>query len=153
MLTGAPSTGALPPWPAATPMPWRREVIAEVFAQEPGSELLAANRDYYARHIDDGTHEAFVAVADGEEAGCGGLCLYQELPSPDNPTGRCAYLMNIYVRKPYRRRGLGAAITRYLVEQARWHRCGKIYLESSDMASALYGSLGFRPMAHMMQAR
>lgn len=73
--------------------------------------------------------------------------------SPDNPTGRCAYLMNIYVRKPYRRRGLGAAITRHLVEQARWHRCGKIYLESSDMASALYGSLGFRPMAHMMQAR
>lgn len=40
-----------------------------------------------------------------------------------------------------RRRGLGAAITRHLVEQARWHRCGKIYLESSDMASALYGSL------------
>ena len=73
--------------------------------------------------------------------------------SPDNPTGRCAYLMIIYVRKPYRRRGLGAAITRHLVEQARWHRCGKIYLESSDMASALYGSLGFRPMAHMMQAR
>lgn len=69
MLTGAPSTGALPPWPAATPMPWRREVIAEVFAQKPGSELLATNRDFYARHIDDGTHEAFVAVADGEEAG------------------------------------------------------------------------------------
>ena len=92
MLTGAPSTGGLLPWPAAILMAWRREVIAEVFAQEPGSELLAANRDYYARHIDDGTHEAFVAVADGEEAGCGGLCLYQELPSPDNPTGRCAYL-------------------------------------------------------------
>ncbi len=28
--------------------------------------------------------------------------IIEELPSPDNPSGKCAYLMNIYVREAFR---------------------------------------------------
>ena len=69
-----------------------------------------------------------------------------EMPSPDNPSGRCAYLMNIYTREQYRGRGVGAATVRYLIGQARQRRITKIYLESSEDGLALYRSLGFVPM-------
>ena len=78
---------------------WRKEVITGVFGEIPDESLLAANRRYYDRHVSDGTHRAFVAEYDGEDAGCGAVCFTEELPSPDNPSGKCAYLMNIYVKE------------------------------------------------------
>lgn len=90
-----------------TLMHWRKEVIENVFGTTPSKRLLAANRRYYLQHIADGSHIAIVASVDGTDAGCGAICLSDELPSPDNPSGHCAYLMNIYVRKNYRSRGIG----------------------------------------------
>ena len=105
------------------------EVVGEVFGAVPSAELLSANRRYYERHIPDGSHLAVVARKDGTDTGCGAICLSDELPSPDNPSGRCAYLMNIYVRPAYRSQGIGHAIVRRLVEIARRKGCDKIYLE------------------------
>lgn len=132
-------------------MEWRAEVIAHVFGRPPGEALMAANRDYYKRHLADGSHVAFVASADGAECGCGGLCLSEELPSPDNPSGRCAYLMNIYVREPFRNRGIAHAIVKRLIREANLRGCGKIYLESTNEGRPVYASLGFRDMPDMMK--
>ena len=125
-----------------TLMDWRREVIEAVFDQLPEKELLDINRAYYTRHIPDGTHLAVTASVAEEDVGCGGICFQEELPSPDNPTGKCAYLMNIYVREPFRHKGVGESIIRHLVKEALEYGCGKIYLETSDMAKSLYESLG-----------
>lgn len=130
---------------------WRAEVIREVFRVVPGPELMERNRDYYTRHIAGGTHYAVVAECGGEAAGSGGLCISEELPSPDNPGGRCAYLMNIYVRKSYRQRGIATEIVRNLVEKAITLGCEKIYLESTDEAARLYRSAGFIDLPNMMK--
>lgn len=132
-------------------MRWRNEVIAHVFGKEPSPELMEANRDYYRRHTADGSHRAFIAVLDGQEAGCGSICLTEELPSPDNPSGRCAYLMNIYVREAFRRHGLGGAIVERLIDEARKTGCDKIYLETTSDGRPVYESLGFRDMPDMMK--
>ena len=50
---------------------------------------------------------ACFAYVGNEIVGCGGICLYQEMPSPDNPSGGCAYLMNIYTRPEFRGQGVG----------------------------------------------
>lgn len=134
-----------------TLMHWRAEVIRNVFGTEPSPRLLVANRQYYRVHIADGSHLAFVAECDGEDCGCGAVCFTDELPSPDNPGGRCAYLMNIYVRAPFRNRGIGHSIVARLVEEARARRCGKIYLETTDRGKSLYLSSGFGPMPDMMK--
>lgn len=134
-------------------MMWRDEVIEAVFGQSPEKGLIEANRDYYTRHIADGSHLAIAASVGGKDAGCGGICFHEELPSPDNPTGRCAYLMNIYVREAFRHAGIGASIIRHLVGEARKRGCGKIYLETTDMAETLYGSIGFEPMKGMLRIK
>lgn len=132
-------------------MCWREEVIRNVFGSEPDNQLLEANRDYYSRHISDGSHIAFVAEYNGDECGCGGVCLTEELPSPDNPTGRCAYLMNIYVRKNFRNRGIAHRIVMRLIEEAKKHDCGKIYLETTADGKPVYSSVGFEDMPDMMK--
>lgn len=134
-----------------TLMQWRAETIENVFGTPPSKKLMLANRRYYARHLADGTHLAVLAEAEGTPCGCGAICLSEELPSPDNPSGRCAYIMNIYVREEYRGHGIGHAIVRALVDKARGLNCDKIYLETTDVARSLYSSIGFHGLPGMMK--
>ncbi|MCM1369455.1 MAG: GNAT family N-acetyltransferase [Candidatus Amulumruptor caecigallinarius] len=132
-------------------MKWRAEVIRNVFNVEPFRTLLEENEKYYNTHLPDGSHLAIVASSDGKEAGVGSICLSEELPSPDNPAGKCAYLMNIYVREKFRNRGIATMIIEHLVNLAKSHGCGKIYLESTEMAKPLYHECGFAEMKNMMK--
>lgn len=132
-------------------MRWRAEVIEMVFGITPSASLLDANRRYYEENIRRGRHIAVIAECGSAEAGCGSICLSEELPSPDNLSGRCAYLMNIYVRKEYRGKGIGHSIVRWLVDYARTAGCGKIYLETTRAARSLYISIGFEDMPDMMK--
>ena len=130
---------------------WRKEVISNVFGIAADIALVEANRLYYDCHITDGSHVAVVASVDGEDAGCGAVCYTDELPSPDNPTGRCAYLMNIYVRDNFRHHGVAHAIVRHLLTDALRRDCGKIYLETTAEGRTVYSSLGFDDMPDMMK--
>ena len=134
-----------------TLMHWRREVIENVFGVEPSKRLLVANRQYYRQNIAEGRHIAIVAEMDGADVGCGAICLSEELPSPDNPTGRCAFLMNIYVRDQFRRQGIGRTIVEWLLDKARRLDCGKIYLETTDEARPLYKETGFKDLTGYMK--
>lgn len=131
-------------------MKWRSEVIANVFGTMADEVLLESNRRYYMTHIPDGSHIAVVASSDGIDCGCGAICFSEELPSPDNPDGKCAYLMNIYVREAYRNRGIAHIIVSHLLDIAMERECEKIYLETTDEGRPLYQSLGFRNMTDMM---
>ena len=139
---------------AAELLAWRMEVLHEVFAlpaEADTAALEAANRDYYERSLAAGSHVACLATAEGRAVGCGGVCFYEEMPSPDNPNGRCAYLMNIYVRAPFRGRGFARRIVRWLVGQALARGVSKIYLETTTAGRSLYAGLGFRDMKDMMK--
>ena len=134
-------------------MKWRREVIVNVFGETPSKELLNENLKYYRRHIEDETHLAFIAYYDGCASGCGAVCLTDELPSPDNPTGHCAYLMNIYVREEFRAKGIAHAIVKRLIEESKNRDCGKIYLETTSEGRGVYESLEFRDLPDMMKLK
>ncbi len=131
----------------------RMEVLSNVFSLErkkisdkEWEEIRKENEKYYIEELEKEGHIACAIYVLGELAGCGGVCLYREMPSPDNRSGKCAYLMNIYVRETYRRQGLAKEICNYLIDKARNKGADKIYLESSDMAVELYKSLGFENM-------
>ncbi len=136
----------------------RMEVLSNVFSTERKNisdkeweDLRKENEKYYKEELEKGGHIACVIYVSGELAGCGGVCLYGEMPSPDNRSGKCAYLMNIYVREAYRRQGLAKEICNYLIDKARDKGADKIYLESSSMAVGLYQSLGFSSMNGYMK--
>lgn len=133
-------------------MEWRMEVLHNVFdISESTQNLYTANREYYHNSIPSGKHIAVFAQINQTTVGCGGLCLYQEMPSPDNPTGQCAYLMNIYTRKEHREQGVGKSIVSWLIDYAKKQGITKIYLETSECGRPLYDSLGFRDMQDYMK--
>lgn len=136
----------------------RMEVLGTVFAEEKKeldraawAALREENRRYYLAAIDAGEHIACAAYAGGEIAGCGGVCLYREMPSPDNRSGKCAYLMNIYTRAPYRGKGVAKAVCAWLIDQAKTQGAEKIYLETSEGGKRLYRALGFHEMKDYMK--
>ena len=66
-------------------MNWRMTVLHEVFSIPPCdsmAELERENRRYYQAALPAEGHIACFACAGGEMIGCGGVCLYQEMPSP-----------------------------------------------------------------------
>ena len=136
-------------------MQWRMEVLRCVFDLKetdpayPG--LVSENEAYYKKMLAAGEHAACVVSIDGQEAGCGGICFYQEMPSPDNHSGKCAYYMNIYTRDAFRGKGVAKATMHWLTEEARAWGAEKIYLESSKMAIPFYKSLGFIDMHDYMK--
>lgn len=137
-----------------TLMKWRMEVLHHVFSipeNENTQNLYMVNQEYYEKFIPSSGHIAVFAEMNGVTVGCGGLCLYREMPSPDNPSGECAYLMNIYTREAYRGLGVGNTIVRWLVNYAKEQGITKIYLETSKCGRALYENIGFRDMQDYMK--
>lgn len=132
---------------------WRMEVLHEVFGIPQEADISAlenANFEYYRHAFLDGSHIACFALYDGIKIGCGAACLQEEMPSPDNPSGKCAYLMNIYVRPQFRRLHIGTAIVEWLIKEARRNGAGKIYLETSDAGRKMYRRLHFQEMKDLM---
>lgn len=130
-------------------MKWRMTVLREVFSvpqDDPMTQLEQENRRYYQTTLPAGNHIACFAYAGGQIVGCGGVCVYQEMPSPDNPSGLCAYLMNIYTQPTVRGQGVGKAVVSWLVGQAERRGITKIYLETSESGRPLYQELGFADM-------
>lgn len=133
---------------------WRMEVLHEVFSipqSQSVEELEKENRRYYQNAMSTEEHIACFACFGDKIIGCGGVCFYNEMPSPDNPSGQCAYLMNIYARPPFRGQGVGQAIVQWLVNQAVQRNISKIYLETSEAGKNLYKKMGFISMPDMMK--
>ncbi len=133
---------------------WRMRVLREVFSIPDGTDvgpLVQENRRYYERHLRDGSHTACFARAQETIIGCGGICYQQELPSPDNVSGSCGYLMNIYTLPEYRGTGVGRKIVAFLIRDAKTRGTEKIYLETSDVGKALYQKMGFQDMRGYMK--
>ena len=94
---------------------------------------------------------ACFAYSGTEIVGCGGVCVYDEMPSPDNLGGKCAYLMNIYTRQEYRHHGIATRVVEHLIAEAKARSIDKIYLETSADGERMYRKLGFKDMKGYMK--
>lgn len=107
------------------------------------SEVATHSEAYYRDALSDATHTAILAFDGDALVGAGGVSYYRVMPTFHNPTGRCAYIMNMYVRPAYRRRGIATAMLDLLVADARRHGAGRIGLEATNMGRPLYEKYGF----------
>lgn len=79
-------------------------------------EVESQTRTYYQKAFAENTHTAYL-LWDGETlAGTGAVSYFQVMPTVHNPTGRKAYLMNLYTAPQYRRQGIATRILTRLVE-------------------------------------
>ena len=114
-------------------------------------EVKRRTAHYYKRALLDGSHIAYL-VFDGKSlAGSGGVSFFQVMPTYHNPSGEKAYIMNMYTRPEYRRRGIAYKTLDMLVRDARDRGVTAISLEATDMGRPLYEQYGFVRMNGEME--
>lgn len=132
----------------------RIEVLRAANRLDDGADLSAVaeqSRDYYRTALADGSHAGLLAFDGAAFVGAGGVSYYRVMPTCHNATGQKAYIMNMYVRPAYRRRGIATQILKRLVADAQGRGIGCIALEATDAGRPLYERFGFVPMAHEME--
>ena len=77
----------------------------------------------------------------------------QVLPTYHNPTGKKAYIMNMYTASEYRRRGIAFHTLDLLVKDARKQGISQITLEATEMGRPLYERYGFVKMEDEMELK
>ena len=106
---------------------------------------------YYKRALETGEHIAYLVYDNGTFIGAGGVSFYQVMPTYHNPSGKKAYIMNMYTAPEYRRRGIAFHTLDLLVKAAKEQGVSQIALEATDMGRPLYEKYGFVKMEDEME--
>ena len=106
---------------------------------------------YYRRALESGEHIAYLVYDNGKFIGAGGVSFYQVMPTYHNPTGKKAYIMNMYTASEYRRQGIAFHTLDLLVKDARKQGISQITLEATEMGRPLYERYGFVKMEDEME--
>ena len=114
-------------------------------------DLVPALKDYYRRHLKDGTFVSWLAV-DGEKiVGTSGMSFVEKPPYFSCPNGRIGLLSSMYTDPAYRRRGIARELLGRVLEEARAYGCGSVQITASDMGVLLYSDFGFQKNGNFMQ--
>ena len=108
---------------------------------------------YYRRALESGEHIAYLVYDNGKFIGAGGVSFYQVMPTYHNPTGKKAYIMNMYTAPEYRRQGIAIHTLDLLVKDAKKQGVLQIALEATDMGRPLYERYGFVKMEDEMELK
>lgn len=115
------------------------------------SEVRRCSYRYYKEALCNGSHTAYLVFDGNNVIGTGGASFFQVMPTYHNPSGRKAYIMNMYTDPVYRRRGVAYKTLDLLVRDIR--KCGvsAISLEATEMGKPLYEKYGFVKMQNEME--
>ncbi len=114
-------------------------------------EVKKQTLEYYKNALKDDSHSAYL-VFDGETfVGAGAVSYFQVMPTFHNPTGKKAYIMNMYTKPSYRRQGIAFKILDLLVTEAKVKGITVISLEATQMGKPLYTKYGFVKMNDEME--
>lgn len=106
---------------------------------------------YYRYALKTGEHIAYLVYDNGKFIGAGGVSFYQVMPTYHNPTGKKAYIMNMYTNPEYRRQGIAYHTLDLLIKDARKQGISQISLEATDMGRPLYERYGLVKMENEME--
>lgn len=128
----------------------RIEQLREEGARED-TDLRPALRDYYNRHMKDGTFVSWIALDAERIVGTSGMSFVEKPPYFGCPSGKLGLLSGMYTKKEYRRQGIAKELLSRVVEEARNYGCGTIQITASDMGVLLYADFGFVRNENFMQ--
>ena len=114
-------------------------------------DLAPALKDYYARHMADGTFVSWIALDGDKIVGTSGMSFVEKPPYFDCPSGRIGLLSSMFTDPAYRRKGIARELLSRVVEEARAYGCGTVQITASDMSVLLYTSFGFVKNSNFMQ--
>ena len=116
-------------------------------------DLVPALKDYYERHMADGTFVSWLAVDGDKIIGTSGMSFVEKPPYFGCPSGRIGLLSSMYTNPDYRRMGIAKKLLTKVVEEAKRYGCGTVQITASDMGVLLYTDFGFVKNGNFMQIK
>lgn len=115
------------------------------------SDVKKQSYDYYKEALANDTHIAYLVFDKDTVVGAGGVSFFRVMPTYHNPSGKKAYIMNMYTRPEYRRKGIAYNILDCLVKETKDRGISAVSLEATDMGKPLYEKYGFVKMNNEME--
>lgn len=107
-------------------------------------KVLRDNTMEYIHHgLGSNDYLSWVAVQEGVIIAMGGINFFALPPNDWCPSGKTAYLGNMYTLPAFRRQGIAAHLLALLIDEAKDRQCERILLNTTDMGRPLYKKLGF----------
>ena len=116
-------------------------------------DLRHSLKDYYHRHMEDGTFVSWLAVDGDKIVGTSGISFVEKPPYFGCPNGKIALLSTMFTDKAYRRQGIARELLSRVVREAEEYGCGVVQITASDMGVLLYTDFGFEKNGNFMQYR
>ncbi len=120
---------------------------ANQLTEEEKEVLLTANRQYFAETMADGSFAAWIALDGADIAGTSGITFYKVPPNASCPTGKTAYISNMFTYPRFRKQGIASRLFSLIVDEAKINGYKKVLLNATDMGKPLYARFGFQDMA------
>lgn len=106
-------------------------------------DLKPALREYYNRHMADGTFVSWLAVDGDKIIGTSGMSFVEKPPYFGCPNGKIGLLSSMFTSKEYRRQGIAKTLLTRVVNDAKEYGCKIVQITASDMGVLLYTDFGF----------
>ena len=106
-------------------------------------DLAPALRDYYHRHMADGTFVSWIALDGNKIIGTSGMSFVEKPPYFGCPSGKIGLISSMFTNPNYRRRGIAKELLNKVVEEAKAYGCGCVQITASDMGVKLYSAYGW----------
>ena len=114
-------------------------------------DLAPALKQYYMRHMADGTFVSWLAFDGNKIIGTSGMSFVEKPPYFGCPSGKIGLLSSMFTNPDYRRKGIEKELLSHVVNEAREYGCGTIQITASDMGVKLYTDFGFVHNENFMQ--
>ncbi|HBN83739.1 MAG TPA: GNAT family N-acetyltransferase [Clostridiales bacterium] len=99
--------------------------------------------DYFTSAHADGSFISWVMENNDEIIATSGVCFYTLPPNFSNPTGRTAYVTNMYTKPEYRRKGIATELLNMVIVEAKSRGYKVIRLHTSEFGKSIYEKAGF----------
>lgn len=131
----------------------RVKVLLAANQLEPDTDMsLVAKEsyDYYKDTLSSSGHVAYLVYDGNTIVGTGGISFFRVMPTYHNPSGKKAYIMNMYTVPEYRQQGVAFKTLDLLVQEAQKRNITFIGLETTKDGFPLYKKYGFIPLENEM---
>lgn len=123
-------------------MEMRIQQLREEGAKEE-IDLKPYLKDYYVRHMSEGTFVSWLALDGDKIIGTSGMSFVEKPPYFGCPSGKIGLLSSMFTDPGYRRKGIAKELLSRVVEEAAKYGCGAVQITASDMGVKLYTDFGF----------
>lgn len=113
-------------------------------------DLVTPLKEYYNKHMADGTFISWLALDGGTIIGTSGMSFIERPPIFGCPSGKMGILSSMFTNPNYRRKGIARELLARVVNEAKEYGCGSVQITASDMGVKLYSAFGFKQNENYM---